>query len=96
MSLQRFRGAQSGVITAADALVTAFPTLVVGFVWLQAGSANAGTVKLLASDVGNAYAVGGIVIPSTYPIKIGPIENLEALAYQFTTAGDTLNWFAIN
>ncbi len=96
MSLQRFRGAQSGQITAADTAAHAFPTLVVGFVWLQAASANTGTVTVSASDVGQTYASGGIVIPSTYPIKVGPIENFEALSYTFSVAGDKLNWFAIN
>lgn len=97
MGLQRFRGTQSGVITAADASAHAFPTLVVGVVYLQAGSANAGSVTISATDVGQAYATGGVVLGSTSPIwAIGPIENFEALSYQFTDVGDTLNWVAIN
>ena len=97
MSLQRFRGTQSGQITAADASVHAFPTLVVGIVYLQAGPENVGTVSISASNVGQAYATGGLVLGATSPVQpIGPIENFEAISYQFTNVGDVLNWFAIN
>lgn len=97
MALQRFRGTQSGTITAADASAHAFPTLVVGIVYFQAGSGNAGTVTLSATDVGQAYATGGIVLSATSPVQpFGPIENFEAVSYTFSNVGDTLNWLAIN
>lgn len=95
--LQRFRGTQSGTITAADTATTAFPTLVVGVVYLQAGSANVGTVTISASDVGQVFATGGVVLSGTSPVfPIGPIENFQALSYTFSNAGDTLNWLVIN
>lgn len=95
--LQRFRGTQSGIITAADTATTAFPTLVVGILYLQAGSGNVGTVTISASDVGQTFATGGIVLSGTSPVfPIGPIENLEALSYTFSDAGDTLNWLVLN
>ncbi len=95
--LQRFRGTQSGQITGADTAVHPFPVLLVGVVYLQAASANTGTVTISATDSGNAYATGGIVLSATGPIwPVGPIENFEALSYTFSVAGDKLNWFAIN
>lgn len=95
--LQRFRGTQSGRITATDAVAAAFPTLVVGVVYLQAGSGNVGTVTIRATDSGNQYATGGLVLSSTTPvIALGPLENFQALTYQFTTVGDTLNWLVLN
>lgn len=95
--LQRFRGTQSGVITAVDAAAAAFPTLVVGVVYLQPGSGNAGTVTVKATDVGNQYATGGLILSATSQIvALGPLENFQALTYQFSNVGDTLNWLVLN
>lgn len=93
--LQRFRGAQSGQITAADASTHAFPTLVVGEIWIQAAAVNAGTVTVSATDVGQTYATGGIVVGTAW-MWIGTLTNFEALSYTFSNVGDKLNWLAIN
>ncbi len=90
--LQRFTNPVSGIITAADTAVTAFPTQVVGVLYLQAGSGNAGTVKIKDSQ----GAAGGLILTATTPmVAIGPLLNLESLSYQFSVAGDTLNYLTL-
>lgn len=95
--LQRCTNPVGGTITAADTNATAFPVLTTMMVYLYAPSANVGTVKVGDANgiTGNNLA-GGITIPKglvTHPI--GPILNFESLAYQFTNAGDTLQYLAI-
>lgn len=90
--LQRYTNPTSGQITAADTAVNPFPTVPVGIVYLQAGSANVGTVTIKDSQ----GMAGGVVLTASSPVFIvGPILNFESLSYQFSDIGDSLNYLTL-
>lgn len=87
-----------GTITAADTLAHAFPAgirAVLVYFWTPV--ANNGTVTI--SDAVGIVAnnlVGGIVVPEGLaPFGIGPLLELSSLAYQFSNAGDILNYLVM-
>jgi hypothetical protein len=95
--LQRMQSPKGGTITAANTTATAFPTIPALMLYVYAPSANAGTVKIGdAAGITGGNLGGGITIPKgLVNFPIGPILNLESLAYQFTSAGDTLEYLLI-
>lgn len=95
--LQRMQSPKGGTITASNTNAVAFPTIPAMMVYVFAPSANAGTVKIgdAAGIVANNLAGGITIAKGLVHPPIGPLLNLESLAVQFTSAGDTLEYLLI-
>lgn len=82
---------KGSLVSGADTLAHAFPAgpALMLYIWVPSG--NTGTVTI--SDTAGITAtnlVGGIVIPKgATPFPIGPLKEMEDLAYQFSNAADT-------
>lgn len=79
------------LITAVDTNAHAFPVgqALMLYIWVPSGNTGTVTISNTAGVTANNL-VGGIVIPKgTVPFPIGPLKEMDDLAYQFSNAADT-------
>lgn len=90
-----------GTITAADTAAHAFPTGPARALIIQTPAGNTGSITIsdTAGIVGGNLTGGivvlkgtGVTIPQLY---IGPLQNLESLAYQAANANDVINFLVL-
>lgn len=96
--LQRCQSPLGGTITAPDTTAHAMPTGLALFVYFSTPSTNVGNITISdANGITGGNLVGGIVIPkgTTLAFPIGPLLNLESLAYQAANGADVLNYLVV-
>ena len=96
--LQRCSDPKGGTVAAPDTAAHPLPTMPAMFVYFSTPSTNVGNITLSdAFGISGGNLTGGIVIPkgTTLAFPIGPLLNLNALAYQSANAGDVLNYLVV-
>jgi len=88
-----------GTITAADTTAHAFPTGPARMIVITTPSANVGSITISdTAGIAGGNLTGGIPVAkgtgsgSLPPLVLGPLQNLESLAYQSANANDVLNF----
>lgn len=96
--LQRCTSPLGGTITAPDTAAHAMPPGLALFVYFSTPSTNAGNITISdTAGIVTGNVTGGIVIPkgTTLAFPIGPLLNLESLAYQSANANDVINYLVV-